>query len=285
MNRIIVYDFSPGLTDKFSGENVIPRLSNWEDIDLAYSTASRTNRVFCIWVDMPYTSLSDLSFQCAREDVPIVLHIYNLGDTYVALSKLEDIKRLNLRIFLNSSRKENLVSLKILSSLGIDCGVLMNAGQIDDEAFVDLASYVYLSQVPHASVEPFDYIWRNLQQDSNLDFSTVFFENPGKYIYVNESLDFSYTLDDLKKGQFVGNMGRIDIVDFEADFKSKLSTYYSHFLSLDECSKCPAFKVCNRKMMGSFSDCKSVFSSLFEYAEIRDNIERERNHAKELCQL
>ena len=71
------------------------------------------------------------------------------------------------------NESENLVSLKILSSLGIDCGVLMNAGQIDDDAFVDLASYVYLSQVSHASVEPFDYIWRNLQQDSNLDLQCL----------------------------------------------------------------------------------------------------------------
>lgn len=284
MNRIIVFDYCHGKSVPTCQDTLfIPRVHQFEDIRPAYEAVSRN--VFCIWLDNTLLSLSDIPFDESFEGIPIVLHLYNVGSIYVTLSRLDILKRLGIRVFLSSSSRENFSSLKILSSLGIDCGLLIDSERVDDEAFVDLASYYYLSQVPHATIEPFDYIWRNLHQEKNLDFSTVYFENPEKYIYVNEALDAAFSEEDLLKGSFIGNLNEMEKVDFQTMVSKKMTSYYSHFLQLDDCSKCPNFKICNKKMKTAFENCSEVFASVYEYAEIMDSIEQQRGKTKELCQL
>ena len=285
MNRIIIYDYSPSMTDRFSGEHLIPRVAKIEDVEQAYNSARRENTIFCVWVDAPLMSLSDLKIEALNESIPIVVHVYSLGDTFKLLSSIDSFRRLSLRVFLSSSSDENFSSIKLLSSLGVDTGLLFDALHIDDERFLDLASYSLLGQVPHASIEPFDYIWRNIQQDKNLDFDTVFFVNPQKYIYVNENLDYSLTRQDLQNKRYIGNLNLLKEIDFNIETKIKFDGYYSHFFTLDSCSKCPSFKVCNRASQDKFKNCQNVFASVFEYAEIRDGLERQNNNPKELCQL
>ena len=284
MNRIIIFDYCQ---DKkiptYPDTLYIPRVRQFEDIRPAYEAVS--NNVFCIWLDNTLLSLSDIPFDESFEGIPIVLHLYNVGSIYATMSRLDIFKRLGIRVFLSSSSRENFSSLKILSSLGIDCGLLIDSERVDDEAFVDLASYYYLSQVPHATIEPFDYIWRNLHQEKNLDFSTVFFENPEKYLYVNDALDAAFSEGDLLKGSFIGNLNRMKEIDFQTLVSKKMTSYYSHFLQLDDCSKCPNFKICNKKLKMTFENCSEVFASVYEYAEIMDSIEQQRGKTKELCQL
>ena len=284
MNRIIIFDYCQ---DKkiptYPDTLYIPRVHQFEDIRPAYEAVS--NNVFCIWLDNTLLSLSDIPFDESFEGIPIVLHLYNVGSIYATMSRLDIFKRLGIRVFLSSSSLENFSSLKILSSLGIDCGLLIDSESVDDEAFVDLASYYYLSQVPHATIEPFDYIWRNLHQEKNLDFSTVYFENPEKYIYINEALDVAFSEDNLRNGAFIGNLNGMDEVGFQTMVSQKMTSYYSHFLQLDDCSKCPNFRICNKKTKEKFENCSEVFASVYEYAEIMDNIEQQRGKTKELCQL
>lgn len=284
MNRIIIFDYCHDKRVPTCPDTLfIPRVHQFEDIRPAYDAVSKN--VFCIWLDNTLLSLSDIPFDESFEGIPIVLHLYNVGSIYATMSRLDILKRLGIRVFLSSSSRENFSSLKILSSLGIDCGLLIDSEKVDDEAFVDLASYYYLSQVPHATIEPFDYIWRNLHQEKNLDFSTVYFENPEKYIYVNESLDAAFSEGDLLKESFIGNLNGMEEVGFQTLVSKKMTSYYSHFLQLDDCSKCPNFKVCNKKMKSTFENCSEVFASVYEYAEIMDNIEQQRGKTKELCQL
>ena len=55
----------------------------------------------------------------------------------------------------------------------------------------------------------------------------------------------------------------------------KLENYYGHFMELDRCSKCKAFKICNHKLSSSFnSDCQQTMADVFEYAEIGESIKR-----------
>lgn len=285
MNRIIIYDYSPSLTDRFSGEELIPRVTRIEDVEPAYYSARMVNTVFCVWLDAPLMSLSDLRLEALNESIPIVAHVYSLGDIFRLLSSIDTLRRLSLRVFFSSSCDENFSSIKLLSSLGVDTGLLFDALHIDDERFLDLASYSLLGQVPHASIEPFDYIWRNIQQDKNLDFDTVFFVNPQKYIYANENLDFSLTRQDLQDKRYIGNLNQIKEIDFDTETKFKFDGYYNHFFTLDSCSKCPSFKVCNKASQDMFKNCQVVFASVFEYAEIRDGLERQNNNPKVLCQL
>ena len=285
MNRILIYDYSPEHTLHFSGERLIPRVTRVEDIRPSFDEASSNNQVFTVWFDNPLLSLSDIRLDESFEGIPIVMHLYNLGDLFTVMSSLDIFKRLSARVFVSSSLRENFTSLKILSSLGIDCGLLLDSAKIDDDAFVDLGSYFFLSQIPHASIEPFDFIWRNLQNEKNLDFSTVFFYNPEKYVYVNAEGNMAFSSRDLFNNSYIGKYDPRKDIDFETGYKEKAARYYEHFMTLDSCSKCPSFHICNRELSKRFKNCTETFNSIFEYAEILDGIERKRNNTKELCQL
>lgn len=285
MNRHIIYNYSQALTEKLSGYSLIPRVDDFRKIDEIVTEVQKSNQLFCIWVDCSLMSISDLDFECIKTDTPIILYAYNIGDIFKTLCKVDTIRNHNIRIFLNSAFKENFHSVKILSSLGIDTGILLDSKHIDDDLFLDLASYALLGQVPHASIEPFDYIWRNIMQEHNLDTETIFFNNPEKYIYINDSLDFSFSLEDLNNCCFIGNLSDIDHIDFTTEVDQKLNRYYSHFFALDKCSKCSAFKVCNRKSTTVFNDCQDVYSTIYEYAEIRSNSESQNHNTRSLCQL
>lgn len=285
MNRAIIFEFEREKGIPFSGEQLIPKVHHVEDIRPAFDEASSMNRVFTIWLDNTLLSLSDIRLDDSFEGIPMLFHVYNVGDLYTVMSDIDCYKRLNMRVFISSSRKENFTSLKILSSLGIDCGILLDSKSINDDSFVDLASYFYLSQVPHASIEPFDFIWRNLHSEKNLDFSTVYFYNPEKYVFANPELELAFSEEDLQSKRFIGKYHPQMEVSFDSLYKEKELKYYDHFMALDACSKCPSFKICNRKIYKQFANCSAVFDSVYEYAGILDEIERKRNNTKELCQL
>lgn len=284
MNRIVIYDYSPELTSKLKGIEVIPRVHSLVDVTIAWEDARQSNKVFCVWLDAPYMSLSDMDFASIQDGVSLVVYAYNLGDTFNVISQIDAIRRLNIRVFLSSTNEENFGSLKLLSSLGVDCGLQLDAKSIDDDVFLDLASYSLLGQVPHASIEPFDYIWRNIRQERGLDFNTTNFYNPQKYIYINENLDYSFSNEGLKEEVFIGNLEIDKVVAFEQEVLVKQNDYYRHFIELDQCSKCSSFKICNRKCQSLFRNCNDVMAILYEYAEIRDKNEHQFEH-KNLCQL
>lgn len=287
MNRCIIYNYSNAITEKLSGYRLIPRVKQLEDIDTAAADARKQNNVFCIWADCSLMSVSDMKWDCIHTDLPIILYAYSLGDTFKTLCGIEMLRRLNIRIFLSSTCEENYHAIKMLSSLGIETGILMDARHINDDSFMDLASYAMLGQMPHSSIEPFDYIWRNLKVDENLDLQTTYFDNPSKYIYINDNLDFAFSEEDLDSNKFAGNLINVKNIEFENETATKLQRYYSHFIALDECSKCPSFRICNRISQSRFKDCTNVFATIFEYAEIKSDSQQEHQNrnARQICQL
>ena len=285
MNRHVIFDYSGYMAEKLSGYHVIPRVKCLEDIDSAVMETGKQNQVYCVWADCSLMSISDMRWETVQTDMPIILYAYSIGDTFRVLMEIERLRRLNIRIFLSSTCQENFHAIKVLSSLGVDAGILMDARHINDDFFLDLASYALLSNAPHASIEPFDYIGRNVTQSENLDIRTIYFDNPSKYIYVNENLDFAFSEEALMNKDYVGNLSDMTEIDFNTETSVKLDRYYSHFISLDDCCKCPSFKVCDRKSQTVFTDCKDVYSTIFEYAEISNSQRREPQRKKRLCQL
>lgn len=285
MNRHVIFDYNKSITEKLSGCHAIPRVRCVEDIEAAVMDTGKQNQVYCVWVDCPLMSISDMRWDCVETDRPIVLYAYSIGDMFKVLLEIERLRRLNIRVFLSSTCQENFHGLKVLSSLGIDCGLLLDSRHINDECFLDLASYALLTNAPHASMEPFDYICRHVMQSENLDIRTIYFDNPSKYIYVNDNLDFAFNEESLKNNEFVGNLANVSEIDFDTETSAKLERYYSHFIALDDCCKCPSFKICDRKSQTLFDDCKEVYSTIFEFAEIRNTQRQQQPKTKCLCQL
>lgn len=237
------------------GRPIIVKIGTLDIVEKGYSRYSRDNEVLAMFIDMPFTSISNIDYKKEWENIPLVLKAYNIGDYNILLDKINTIKSLDIRFYFSNSSPSICTDLKFLASLGIDCGMFMEDDiKMDDDKFLDLASYYYMSPVPHATIEPFDYILKHLNDESTDNFDNV---------YVN--VESSTRGDD--------------------EFDSKYNDFYIHFMDLNACSVCPAFKICNKKMQNKLNNCKEVMSEIYEYAEIKDELNANTYKTKKICQL
>jgi hypothetical protein len=125
-----------------------------------------------------------------------------------------------------------------------------------------------MSPIPHATIEPFEYILRHISDEANVNFNEVYFRDEFTYKYLS-------TIDDLKV---------LQMEEFN-DSEYKIKNYYSHFLQLDNCSKCPAFKICNKQMQKCLYDCQKTMNEIYELAELRNELNNNNVKNKTVCQL
>ncbi len=249
--RLIVYD------------NLIDMLK------VHYSEAIKNNEVIAMVVTLPFSSVSQINFLESWEGIPLIINAYNIGDYDLFLMKVDSIKHLNVRIYLNSQSETVYTDLKVMSSLGVDCGLLIDSNSIlCDDKLLDLASYYYMSPASHASIEPFEFILRHLSDEKNESFDTIYFSNPLLYTRISsveEAVEFNNSVDDF--------------------FNIRMANYYSHFMDLDQCSKCSAFKICSHNLQDKLQSCESTLSEIYEYAECRNELINKATDSKTICQL
>ena len=263
--KIITLKYDLELLKSFKNRQIVVFVDTLESLEHKYAEAKRNNNVVAFVVSLPYTSVSQLDFREEWSEIPIVINAYNIGDYEQFFHKVNAIRHLNMRIYLSSSSSTVFTDLKIMSSLGVDCGILLVDGvKVDDEKLLDLASYYYMSPVPHATMEPFEFILRHLRDESNESFQSVYFRNPLLYIDAESVINETVLVD---------------------DYELKLLHYYNHFMILDDCSKCPAFKICNKKMFNMLSSCSQTMNEIYEYAEMRKNMNDNQQLPKTICQL
>lgn len=263
--RIITLKYDLELLKSFKNRRIVVNVDSLDFLEHKYADAKRNNNVVAFVASLPYTSVSQLEFKEEWAEIPLVINAYNIGDYNQFFFKINAIRHLNLRIYLSSCSATIYTDLKIMASLGIDCGILLDKdSKIDDEKLLDLASYYYMSLAPHATIEPFEFILRHLREESNENFDSVYFRNPLLYIDAEAATN------------------ETDLIDV---YDLKLKYYYNHFIALDDCSKCPAFKICNRRMSTVLSSCSLTMNEIYEYAEMKQNMNNNQQSQKSICQL
>jgi hypothetical protein len=263
--KIITLKYDLDLLKSFKNRQIVVYVDTLDSLEHKYAEAKRNNSVVAFVVSLPYTSVSQLEFREEWAEIPIAINAYNIGNYEQFFIKVNAIRHLNMRIYLSSSSSTVFTDLKIMASMGVDCGILLEEGvKIDDEKLLDLASYYYMSPVPHATMEPFEFILRHLRDESNVSFESVYFKNPLLFTDAESALNE---------------------IEFADDYELKLQHYYNHFMTLDDCSKCPAFKICNRKVSAVLSSCSQTMNEIYEYAEMRRNLNDNQQSPKSICQL
>ena len=279
--KTIIFDYSSTLIEKISGFHIVVRFHDVASLMQNYLSCQQRNHVDAFMLDMPLSSLSQIDFNEIWEEInsPLVLRVYNIGDLDSVFHRLELLKKLEMRIFLSSTFKDNYYGLKILSSLGIDCRLyIQNEKPIIDELLIDLASYYYMSPVPHAKIEPFDYIATRITGEKNLSFNHVYFKDDNCYIFVDEELK----LYSSETGKYICPLSEYDEEkEYEQSVSQKMDTYYSHFLDLDKCSKCNAFRICSGMMHGLLANCEETMSACLEDCLVFQKMQKQNTN--ELC--
>ena len=268
MNKIYVIDYDENILGALKNKRLVVNLNSSIDILSQYKNCIRNNEVIAMILTLPYTSISQLEFDVNWEDIPLIVKLYNIGCYEFFLTKTSMIRSLNIRFLLSCKSEAVCSDLKILASLGIDCGIDIETGCVlNDDKLLDLASYYYLSPVQHATIEPFEFILRHVVDEVNSNFNEAYFNNPLLHKRICSTADLNSFCEEK-----------------ENDLNIKMDTYYSHFMQLDECSKCSAFKICNKQMKDCLSDCQHTMAEIFEYAELRSEINNNKV-VKTICQL
>lgn len=171
--------------------------------------------------------------------------------------------------FLLPTDTPNLITLlKILSSCGIRTGIQLGNGNVlDKDVFEELATYSYLTPVPHAQIEPFGYILQEVTDKRKyVDLNTYYFNSPDTFVYIEQdgSVLLKSEFPELQKVlcSSIDELSRIDFSETSMEYK-KLR-FYNHFDSESKCSKCANFKICAGYFKNRFEDCQDILSTIHE---------------------
>lgn len=185
-----------------------------------------------VWADLPGLSLPDLEASSFPAKIPLTLYLGGAGELLSYADKIDALKRPGVSVFLPPVRQA-LTDLRVLSSLGVRCGIIFGRGVPDWDLLTDLLYYAAYTKVPHAGIEPFTYVHFNYKGPaSRLDWRDAYFRDAG-------------AASDAPQETFSGG--------------------------LTTCSSCPGWRVCGGALSGYLSSeeapCREFASALLETAE------------------
>lgn len=287
MNRhIVVCDFDESLIDKLNGEAIVANIDMLEDINHVDSIINEQNKTHCIVYRNYRKTVSGINFTPEWEDIPLLFYLKTLGSFKEFIHKMPIIQNLDIRIYLPASQDQNITNCRIMASLGIDCGLYFDTLNPNWDALIDLAAYVSYGRVQKASIEPLNYVIDNYDPQELTDFSSVYFNDPNKYIHLDKYENISLTSENLQNKKYLcSGFEKLDNVFDEKNYYNEINSWQKFFLKEEGCAYCPAWRVC----MGKFSEaksndmCKELFSDLMDAADFANNMNHE--NPKQLCQL
>lgn len=286
--HILVCPFDENLIGKLDNKRLVIHTKNLQLIPQINRLVNERNRLHCIWAVDKKKLLTTLSFDEKWENIPINAYLGGMGPFRELLIMLAKLKKLSVRVFLSSGKAENLLNLRILASLGIDCGIFWEDKSLDWDIVSDLMHYAVYSRAEHATIEPFYYTVSSYYPEQPTDFGTVYFDNPSRYLHIDEQENIALSNDDLLRGNFISKgIHTIDSIEENQNYVDYQNRWQKFFLQTEGCAYCPAWRVCLGKFDSTCKEnpgCKQFFSDLLDAADFyKAKIQKERG--KKLCQL
>ncbi len=263
------YD-GPFLTG-FSGQSIVVCMDDTEQVVNAAEAVKPGNKLHAICLSFT-RSLAELPVKEAWKGIPLAVHLPRLGSFRQVANKLHLLHALDICIFLPDDQgKENYTSLRILSSLGIRCGLAFNHLEPDWNALNDLAYYALYGRSAHAHIEPFHFIRTMHKAEQRLDFGAVYFDDPKRYLHLNSRGKVALSKQDLAAGNYILEyLTELETISELPTYKRHLESWRQHFLKEEGCAYCAAWRVCLGRLSDITRDhkaCGALFSELMDAAE------------------
>jgi len=196
------------------------------------------------------------------------------------------IRKLNLRIFLLSQNEFNFIGLRILSSLNVCCGLYFTEESFNWDPINNLMHYAVYSNTKHAPIEPFAWVASNYKPTEYTDYSFVYFNNPSKYLHINEKEQIALTAEDLLNGNYIEEgISSLENICENEKYIAFENSRYETMLQMNECSFCQAFRICLSKFhaLGNKNETCKVF--FLDFLDAADFSYAKRNKGDQLWQL
>ncbi len=268
--QTLVTRFEEKLIAKLENENIIITTDNFNFINKYYDVVNKQNKLnnITVYYDGALTSIRFLE---TWKHIPLVLYVNSIGSHRMFFHLMPILRQMNVRIFLSNQTPQNFVDLQIMASLGICSGIYFSTTKMDWNKFADLQTYAIYSKNKHAAVEPFNFILSNYKRESRLDFNTVYYNDPQKFLHLNAEGQIALNADDLKAGKFVlENISLIDSLPDNQDYIKETTKWQQHFLDKTHCAECLAWRICLGKFVETIDDQKSCANTM---TELLDGVE------------
>lgn len=258
------------LFHSFAGHSLAVKVDDLAHMaEAAANVRASENDVFCVIFESN-VPLSDIELPDGHEDIPLAVMAPSFGKFRDLAGRAGALRNGNIRVYLPCDEPENLIGLRILSSIGVHSCAVPGTESIDWEALADLMTYAVLERVPHASIEPFAYIASNYDPASRLEFGAIFFDDPRHFLHLDGKGRVALSHAELVEEAFIaGDISEIEApLDFPA-IKQRTEAWKKYFVDGHACASCAAWRIC----LGRFSDhlsenpgCSEFFSELAEVA-------------------
>ena len=270
--KVLICPFDEKLISGFRKQALLVKTDDENLINYISKSVSRDNQLHAIWLKTDQ-ALSKLTFRESWKEVPLLIEAPEFGSFRELIPSLPIMRRMSIRIFLHSGDPFNYTGLKILSSLRVSSGLMIQNGSTDWEAANDLMFYSVYSKTEHAPIEPFHYVVEHYNNKNYVDFDTVYFNDPGRYLHVNAKGQLALTAHDLEESRFIAeSIGELEQAADEELFTRHSQERYTTMLSMNDCSLCPYFRICLGKysqLENKEESCKILFKDWMEAADFR----------------
>jgi hypothetical protein len=232
--------------------------------------------------------LSEIDLDSTLKDLPIALQVGGLGRFRDFIKLRDKLSKFNLRIYLPAHTREECTTIWILSSLGFHCCAVMNpssGSEFDWNALKELAVFSMFPRKPHGDIDPFTFIGEHFEGNAVINFKTVYFDDPSRFLHVDEEGRLSLSPKDQKTGKYLNvQLEQYHLVLEQEEYKKSLQSWKSFFIERTKCGQCEAWLVCNGFFTKNHagSGCLEVFREVLEGAETFKN---QRKNFKRIWRL
>ncbi len=264
----IVCPNNKSLLAGFSGYRVAVRVNK---IAHAASAAANVrdsgNSLICVIVD-PDLPLDSIEFCEEQKTIPLAVMAPSMGKFRNMAKRLDMLRDFDLRVYLPCGKPENITALKILASVGISGCAVMESGKTDWEAMTDLMTYALLERVPHASIEPFEFIASNYDPIAYLSWGGTCFDDPAQFLHLDSKGRVALSDSELRKKKFIAQSIKEigDPAKFPA-IRERLQEWRGYFTGNHICASCNGWKICMGKFSAHIrkkSGCAAFFREMIE---------------------
>lgn len=264
----IVCQHDRDLLQELTGHTVVVRAAEMGTVRTAAADVRKSgNNLFCVVLDSD-RPLEDLELGEELKDIPLAIMAPSMGKFRRLAKQVKILRNLNIRFYLPCHDPENIVSLRILSSLGLSGCADFRQGKQDWDALADLMTYAILERTPHAPIEPFAYIALHYDPLATMDWSYVYFEGPRRFLHVDGKGRVALSHVELQNKEFIAqNLSEIFSTDEFPSIEERLEAWRQFFVENHPCASCGGWKLCLGRFSAGLSEdagCRAFFMEMVE---------------------
>ncbi len=277
-SHVLVCDFDEKLISRFQHRSFVLRMDNPDFVTHAVKVVQEKNSLYTVWLhtEAPLSRLN-ITELGKSSTVPFYLEVTGLGNFRESIKNIRLLCGLKGIVVLPEDAPGSYRDLKILSSLFVPCGIIFRNRCPDWDSLADLMSYSVYTKVPHAPIQPFHFIISNYDTQKRIDFDSVHFEDPSRFLHIDIKGRIALSREELEKEEFISiDLENLDKIVNIRPYTQRIEAWREFFLKPDGCAYCPGWQICLGKFEGSTDKESGCMAFFDEWMDAVDHYQEQK---------